>query len=254
MRDQGARIRGYFDGAAQQYLLEREEQYSFVSQREHVLALLPRRMERVLDIGCGPAVMEGDLLGRAGEVCGVDASERMIACGRARLLNHPEGARCRLSVGDIEALALADASFDAVLSMGVFEYLLSYDRALAEIRRVLRPGGVAVITVPSRVSAYHLSREGAETLLGLAKRMLGRPPSETRRFVTNRCIPARFDRQLERAGLRKAEARYCNFILYPLHELHAGATLALNRRLSGLARRELGACLGTQYIVKAQKP
>lgn len=254
MRDQGMHIRGYFDAVAREYLLEREEQYSFLSQREHVLALLPARMERVLDIGCGPAVMEGPLLARAGEVWGIDASDRMVAFGRTRMLGHPEGGRCRLSVGDIQSLAFADASFDAVLSMGVLEYLLSYDRALAEIRRVLRPGGVAVITVPSRVSAYHLARERAEALRGLAKRALGRPPAASRRFVTNRCVPSRLDRQLEEAGLRKVEARYCNFILYPLHELHAGASLALNRRLSRLAGPGLEARLGTQYIVKAQKP
>lgn len=253
MRDQTERIRGYFDGVAREYLLEREEQYSFVSQRELVLELLPSRLERILDIGCGPAVMESGLLERSGEVWGIDASAQMIAYGRARMLNHPERARCHLSVGDVEHLAFRDGYFDAALAMGVIEYLLSYDQALAEMHRVLRRSGVAVITVPSRVSAYHVSRESAEAVRGLAKRLLGRPPSGTRCFVTNRCVPRRLDRQLERAGFRRMEARFCNFIFYPLHELHSGASQALNRKLSGLANRELGAWLGTQYVVKAQK-
>lgn len=253
MRDQTADIRGYFDAVAREYLLEREEQYSFVAQRELVLELLPARLERVLDIGCGPAVMESKLLERSGEVWGIDASPQMIAYGRARMVNHPDGRRCHLSVGDIEKLSFKHAYFDAVVSMGVLEYLLSYDQALAEMHRVLRPGGIAVITVPSRVSAYHRSRGSVEALRGLAKRILGRPPAQTRRLVTNRCVPRRLDRQLEHAGFRRVEARFCNFIFYPLHELHSGASLALNRKLSGLANRELGAWLGTQYVVKAQK-
>ena len=48
--------------------------------------------------------------------------------------------------------------------------------------------------------------------------------------------------------------RYCNFIFYPLHELHAGASLALNRALSGLSDSSLGRWIGAQYVVKARKP
>ena len=44
--------------------------------------------------------------------------------------------------------------------MGVLEYLPRYERALAEISRVLAPGGVAVLAVPNRASAYHIARTG----------------------------------------------------------------------------------------------
>lgn len=251
--NQSAQIRSYFDSVAFEYQLERERQYSFVSQRDLVLQLLPEACSRILDIGCGPAVMEAELLKRSKEVWGIDASGQMVQYGKARMNKHPAGERCHLAIGDIERLEFASGSFDAVVSMGVIEYLLTYDRALGEIYRVLHPGGVAVITVPNRVCEYHLARESVEALRKVARRVLKRPPGRTEGFVTNRCVPWRLDRQLERAGFHRVEGRFCNFILYPLHELQGAASLALNKRMGVLAASKLGVWLGTQYVVKAQK-
>jgi SAM-dependent methyltransferase len=253
MADQTAEIRNYFDAVAPEYVRDRERQYSFVAQRDLVLDLLPAGCERILDIGCGPAVMADELLKRCNEVCGIDAAAQMIALGEARLRGHPQGHRAHLRAGGVEQLPYADGSFDAIVAMGVLEYVLDRGRALAEMNRVLRPGGVVVITVPSCVSSYHLALGAWEGARRLAKRALGRPPARSERFVTRRCIPWRLDRQLERAGLHKAAGRFCNFIFFPLHEMHAGLSLALNRRLSWLADKAPGAVLGTQYVVKAVK-
>ena len=59
--------------------------------------------------------------------------------------------------GDIERLEFADDAFDAVICMGVLEYLPAYGRALSEICRVLRDPGIAVLSIPNRVSPYHLA-------------------------------------------------------------------------------------------------
>ncbi len=251
--EQDAEIRRYFDAAAPEYLYEREQQPSFVAQRDLVLAMLPERCERVLDAGCGPAVMAAPLLARSREVWGVDAAAGMIGlgCERARLL--PGGERLHLRVGALEQLEFAEASFDAVLAMGVLEYVVDRRRALSEIRRVLRRGGAAIFSVPNRVSAYHLAREAWVGARSLAKRALGRPPAGSERLFTERCVPARFDRELEAVGLAKARGRFCNFIFFPLHELAPRASAALNRRLSALGERRPGAWLGTQYVVKASR-
>src|SRR3954469_3849663 len=99
MRDQTAEIRSYFDAAAPEYVRSRERQYSFLAQRRLVLDLLPERCGRVLDVGCGPAVMAEALLERAGEVWGIDTAEKMVALGHARMARHPERSRLHLSVG-----------------------------------------------------------------------------------------------------------------------------------------------------------
>ncbi len=250
-RQQNAEIRSYFDAAAHEYLRERERQPSFVSQRDLVLAMLPGKCGRILDVGCGPAIMAPQLLERAQEVWGIDTAERMIRLGSERARALPGGERVHLRVGNLERLEFSDETFDAVLAMGVLEYVLDRPRALAEIRRALKPGGAAIITVPNRLSAYHLGRSAWAGARRAARRALGRPLRGSERFVTDRCIPSRFDRELDAAGLAKVDGRFCNFIFFPLHELAPAISCALNRRLSPLASGTAAAWLGTQYVVKA---
>ena len=254
MQEHAARIRSYFDTCAGEYAREREREFSFATQKRLALEMLPAKLGRVLDVGCGPAVLAEALLERAEEFWGIDLSAQMIAHGEARIQSHALCSRCYLSVGNGEALTFADGAFDAVVSLGMLEYLPSYERALAEIFRVLRPGGVAVLAVPNRASAYHRAGRVTTRLRALAKRVLRRPPRASERFVTNRCVPARLDHELERAGLQKLDGRYCNFIFHPLHELHAGASMAINRRLTALGQPPLARWLGSQYVVKAGKP
>ncbi len=254
MQDQAARIRSYFDAAADEYARQREREFSFATQKRIALELLPARIERVLDAGCGPAVMAPELLERADEYWGTDLSAQMIAHGRARMESHPGWNRCHLGVGDAEALDFPGGFFDAVVSLGMLEYLVSHERALAGMFRVLRPGGVAVLAVPNRASVFHRSQFVTAKARALVKRMLGRPPRASERFVTNRSTPRQIDDALARAGFKKLEGRYCNFILHPLHELHAGASLAINRRLTALGRPPFARWLGSQYIVRVQKP
>jgi SAM-dependent methyltransferase len=249
--DQVAAIRTFFDTEAQAYLHGRERQHSFVVQRDLVLELLPQGCARVLDAGCGPAVMAAPLLERGAEVWGVDASARMIDLGVRRMEGHPLAARLHFRTGDLERLPYAGGAFDAAVAMGVLEYMPDRLAALAEIRRVMRPGGALVLTIPSCVSAYHLARNAWVGARTLARRALGRGVAVSERLATWRCVPWRLDRQLAQAGFQKEEGRFCNFIFFPLHELHAGASLALNRRLSGLGDTPLGAWLGAQYVVKA---
>lgn len=248
-----ATIRRFFDAEALEYAQARERQPSFVAQRELVLGMLPARLERVLDVGCGPALMADPLLRRGAQVCGIDAADEMIRLGRARMRHHPLAARLLLRVGSADRLPFGDASFDAAVAMGVLEYLDDRAAGLAEIARVLRPNGVLVATVPSCLSAYHLARSVWTGARGAARMLLRRaaPPFEA--FPTHRCIPWRLDAELERAGLRKTEGRFCNFIFFPLHELVPGASAALNRRLSWLGASPGLAWLGTQYVVRAIK-
>lgn len=254
MPDQASQIRSYFDSTADHYAREREHEFSFSTQRRIALELLPARIERVLDIGCGPAVMADPLLSRADEFWGIDLSAQMIAHGHARMANHPHGSRCHLAVADAEATGFTDGWFDAIVSLGMLEYLLSYERALAEIFRLLRPGGVAVLATPNRMSAYHRSVRASNAIRHVAKRLLRRAARPSENFVTNRCVPALLDQALERAGFEKLDGRYCNFIFHPLYELHPRASLAINRRLSALAHVPFASFVGSQYIVKVMKP
>jgi arsenite methyltransferase len=111
-----------------------------VRQRRVTLAALePRNGERVIDIGCGPGYLASEiaeLVGSDGFVQGVDPSPHMLEIAAKRALPHME-----LTEGDALSLPAEDASFDAAVSTQVYEYVGDMPAALAEVRRVLRPGG-----------------------------------------------------------------------------------------------------------------
>jgi arsenite methyltransferase len=101
--------------------------------------------ERILDLGCGPGYYVAELaeqVGPEGAVAGLDLSAPMLAVARSRC----EGlANTSLAEGEATALPFEDASFDAVVSVQVMEYVPDVAAALAEIHRVLRPGGRVVL-------------------------------------------------------------------------------------------------------------
>ncbi|MDQ6606433.1 MAG: methyltransferase domain-containing protein [Actinomycetota bacterium] len=137
-----------FDEAASRRLLASYRTPDIVRQRELVLeALAPGPGERVLDIGSGPGLLAHELahaVGPEGSVAGIDLSENMLALAR-ELEPGPGQAAITLAVADAGELPFPPASFDAVLSTQVYEYVPDMPRALAEARRVLRPGGRILI-------------------------------------------------------------------------------------------------------------
>lgn len=103
----------------------------------------------VLDIGCGDgtaAATAAPLL-TGHRVVGVDWSQDALARARTRL---PYTVR-----GELTALPLRTATADAVLFSEVVEHLVDPDTALAEIRRVLRPGGHLMLSTPNLAAWYN---------------------------------------------------------------------------------------------------
>jgi SAM-dependent methyltransferase len=103
---------------------------------------------RLLEVGCGPGQLSIRLARQHGlEVIGLDLDPAMI--GRARANAHragnDQGRRPSFLVGDVAALAFRDQSFDLVVSTLSMHHWADPAAGLAEIGRVLRPGGRALI-------------------------------------------------------------------------------------------------------------
>lgn len=102
---------------------------------------------RLLDVGCGlgDAALALSLdLGEHGEVVGVDGSEVMLTEARVRAARAT--CRTRFVLGDACALSEPDASFDAVRSERMLQWVPDPGRAVAEMARVVRPGGLVCLT------------------------------------------------------------------------------------------------------------
>jgi ubiquinone/menaquinone biosynthesis C-methylase UbiE len=96
---------------------------------------------RALEVGCGRGVGTELVLGVFGadSVDAFDLDPRMVTRARARLIAH--ASRVRLWVGDVTAISARDATYDAVFDFGIIHHVPEWRRALAEVHRVLKPGG-----------------------------------------------------------------------------------------------------------------
>ena len=100
--------------------------------------------ERVLDLGCGAGHTALAFAPRVAEVVAVDLAEAMLAEGR-RLASERGIPNVDFRLGDVEQLALPDSSFEVVTSRFSAHHYPAPTRALAEVVRVLRPGGTFLL-------------------------------------------------------------------------------------------------------------
>lgn len=236
-------------------------QYNFLIRRQYVLELLlvDARPGRYLDIGCASGDYLPALLERSYEVWGIDIAPAMVAKARERF---GTSELLHLSVGDIEHLDSPDGFFDGVICAGVVEYLSEDRKALAEIWRVLKPGGVVVLTVPNGLSPFmmldriiHWFLRSAGALLsalGIFERILGRP-RRNRSFTHRRYVPSRWNTQLARMGFRIADVSYSSFGSFALSRWVPWA-VAFSRWYERFRRNPWLGVLGLTYTVKVVKP
>ncbi len=128
--------------------------------------------DHVLDVGCGTGRLSrwiAEHLGPGGAVVGIDPLADRIAIAKTR------SPGISFDVGHAEDLrAFPDQSFDAVCLSAVFHWLRDKPKALAEIRRVLRPGGrLGITTMPRELFV-------TSTTVVLCGSVLGRPPYKDR--------------------------------------------------------------------------
>lgn len=142
-----------------------EKQYAIpviVEQRRRTLeALNAQGGERVLDIGCGPGYLTEEIariVGPQGGVRAVDTSEPMIAAAKRRCASYPT---VEFRHADACTLPYPDASFDAAVAVQVYLFVPQLAAALAELRRVLRPGGRVIVVDTDWGSAVWNSRDPA---------------------------------------------------------------------------------------------
>jgi SAM-dependent methyltransferase len=141
-----------FDHLAWVYIFFRER--IFRDDTERIAGALwpdlcPEPGERLMELGCGPGLYSCGLAARFPEVSvlGVDRSPRQLDWARTKA-HKQQLANCRSERDNVLRLTHGDESFDGVIAARLFTVLPDQERAIAEMYRVLRPGGRCVIAEP----------------------------------------------------------------------------------------------------------
>jgi ubiquinone/menaquinone biosynthesis C-methylase UbiE len=110
-----------------------------------------RADDELLDVGCGSGGFLAQQAEHVERVAGIDLSEIQVDLARRRLGERIAAGTAEIVRGDAGALPWPDGSFTVVTCMQVFEMFPDPQRVLAEVLRVLRPGGRAVLNIGERV-------------------------------------------------------------------------------------------------------
>ncbi|MFE9928671.1 class I SAM-dependent methyltransferase [Streptomyces sp. NPDC005533] len=146
-----------YDAFAEAYTVENETNLiNAYYERPAMLALAGDVSgRRILDVGCGSGPLFGALRERGAVVSGFDASAGMLELARRRL-----GDSADLQVADLGGpLPYADDTFDDVVASLVLHYLEDWGPALAELRRVLKPGGRLIASVDHPFAVHLMHRQ-----------------------------------------------------------------------------------------------
>lgn len=156
---------------------------------------------RWLDVGCGTGALSQAILQRAAptELLGVDRSPRYVAHARGTINDR----RVRFEVADAQAHPFRDGSFDVAISGLVLNFIPEPERMLAEMRRVVRPGGRVAVYVWDYAAGMEFLRRFWDVAVALDP--LAAPLDEGVRFPI--CEPERLSRSFQAAGCVSVEVR-----------------------------------------------
>lgn len=127
--------------------------YEDQADRMAIRKLLPKRMEKFADIGGGYGRLANEYLKRAHKVVIFDYSKTELEQAKEIY-----GDKVETRAGDIYKLPFKDGELDGLMMVRVTHHLKEMDKALAELYRVLKPGGVAVIEVANKRTLPKMAR------------------------------------------------------------------------------------------------
>lgn len=199
------RMKGYFSGSVTYWrsiydetLGPKTKTASWLIKRMEIIFALLRVYAgeshlRILDAGCGAGIYMRELIKSGHEVLGVDQSVTMAqeACDSA---DNGASRRAHCLLADVESLPIKEGIFDAVLCVGVLQYLKKDGVALKELSRVARTGGIIIVTLPNLLrlhvlfDPYYYLEAAIRTVLRFTKTGVSRshPDMDPLTFRSNR--------------------------------------------------------------------
>ena len=193
-----------------------DKQYRF----DYVVSMIPPSKDdepRALDVGCGAGQLLPVLADKGYNTYGIDVSSQMIDC--AHQVCKRENIKADLQLGDCENLTYPDNFFDLYVAMGVIEYMDSDAPMLNEIKRVLRPGGIAIVTLRNVRSIHVRWRTLYVSLIetklkNIIRSVIGKK-TKPYRSISKEHDSDEFRGQVTSLSLKIIEERYAHFRTFP---------------------------------------
>src|SRR5439155_4692846 len=222
--------------ATDEYFREIEERrYATHYNLRDLFAKLAGSKGRLLEVGCGIGVDSIQLAKCGFDVTAVDLTESALQV--AKEFAARRDVNINFQLGNAEGLDFPDARFDVVYSFGVLHHTPDIEKAVAEVRRVLRPGGSAYVML------YHRS-----SLVNLVHRVF-RLPYESPRDRKDHC-PVVYT--FSRRGVRELFGAYSNVSVQAAYPFTYGFGPLTTKTPLGL-RRRLGRAFGWHLMIQASR-
>lgn len=207
-------VSSFFDGQARGWSKFYRAGAEMERRKQRFVDALRRRVRsgaRVLDLGCGSGEITHACAEAGYDMTGCDISAKMLRAASARFA----GDRCRFVGADARlapALPFEDSGFDAVIASSVLEYVPDALAEMQEIRRVLRPGGWLVATVPDMRHPERVAESAAartDRWWDLRAGLRAHRRRQYLRLSVQRVAPARWQEWLRAAGFEAQPAGEC---------------------------------------------
>jgi len=266
-------VNRYFTSESQAWkeIYEKQTAYSVIHQERRVWALdridgldLPSGT-RVLEVGCGAGLTSVALAQRRLSVSAIDSVAEMVRLTGDLARERAVDDRIDVAVADAQELPFEDETFTVVVALGVLAWIHEPDRALAEMTRLVRPGGSLVTNVDNILRSHFLLdprlnpaarplkralREGLQRL-----HVVRTPAAPSWHLRSNRS----FDASLTRLGLQKVVGVNHGFGPFtfmgrPVFSDADGVRLHHLLQAAADDRFPLLERFGAQYFVHARKP
>jgi 2-polyprenyl-3-methyl-5-hydroxy-6-metoxy-1,4-benzoquinol methylase len=218
---------------------------------------------RLLEIGCGAGFLSIALAQRGFRVNAIDAVESMIEQARLHASDMVESTNLlSLDVGDVNALAFADNSFDLVVGVGVIPWLERPELAMQEIARVTKPNGYVILTTDNRAGMISLLDPVHNPMFTTLKQGLNKAFSSLGLSYRIPVVTSQFcydmDNTLAALKLYKVRGKtlgFGPFTLFNCEIIPETVSKWLHRRLQSLAERNIPVLRssGKHYVILTMK-
>lgn len=130
-----------------------DRRYEDAADRMAIRRLLPKKMKKFVDVGGAYGRLANEYLDRAEQAVIFDYSKSELK--QARELY---GDKIKTVAGDIYEMPFKDGTFDALMLVRISHHLKDFDKAVAELYRILKPGGVAVVEIANKKTLPRMMR------------------------------------------------------------------------------------------------